>query len=179
MHETYWYVLFVRTGSEEKLVKILNEKLARDTFKPFVLKGTHIRRRQGECTKFESLCFPGYVFVETEMASAEFREYANAVILPLDNIFRLLDYGDKSDIGIAVREEERLFLNAVFGDEYCLDVPRILKEGDSVKVVSGPLAGHESYIVRLNKNGVVIAVELLGNSVEVHLGVEFVRVVEV
>jgi transcription antitermination factor NusG len=85
----------------------------------------------------------------------------------------LLDNGNDSDV--AVRENERKVLHSLFSDEHCIEVPTIYKEGDSVKVLSGTLAGHESKIVRLDKYGVIINVEMFGKSIEVKLGVELVR----
>ena len=172
-NELYWYVLFVRTGSEERLAEKLRERLDADKHKPFVMKGEKIYRRQGVKEKRQTPCFPGYIFIESCESSADFIKSINPLIRSIEGLYRLLSYGNDSEV--AVKDSERLTLNALFGDAHCIEVPRILKEGDTVKVISGTLAGHESKIVRLDKHGVVIHFEMFGQVVEVVLGVELVK----
>ena len=144
--------------------------------KPFVLKGGKIRRRQGEKTEYHSPCFPGYVFVESSESPTEFIQTINPLIRGIEGIFKLLNNGDESNIAIC--EDERQILWELFGDDHRIDVPTVLKVGDSVEVVSGPLRGHESKIVKVDKNGVMINLDMFGKTTKVVLGVELVRVVE-
>jgi len=175
-YAAYRYVLFVRTGSEERLVEKLKEKLDNEKLIPFVLKKTCIRRRRGIKTQFKSLCFPGYVFIESAIEPKDFLNDFWNVISGIDGIYKILNYGDKTDI--AIHEDERAVMDVIFGEDYCIDVPKIFKEGDSVVVISGALRGHESKIVRLDKDGVVITFDVFGKAVEVRCGVEFVRAAE-
>ncbi|MDR2571974.1 MAG: hypothetical protein LBD23_16980 [Oscillospiraceae bacterium] len=174
-NKIYWYVIFARTGSEERLAEKLKEQLNGDRHKPFVLTGGQIRRRQGIKTEYHKPCFPGYIFVESSDPPTVFIKSINPLIRKIEGLYRLLNSND--DRNVAIREEERLSLNAIFGDEHCIDVPTVLKEGDTVKVISGILSGHESKIVKVNRNGVVIHFEMFGKPVEVSLGVDLVRVV--
>jgi len=171
----YWYVLFVRTGSEERLVEALKARLSDAT--PFVLQRTCVLRRQGQKSLFQKLCFPGYVFVETDKPPHSFIEECVPVINKVNGVYRLLNYsGDRNDV--AVREDERVVLSRLFGDSHCLDVPTVFKEGDTVKVISGALMGYESKIVRFGRYEVVVAIEMLGKTIEVSLGVDVVKRVD-
>jgi transcriptional antiterminator NusG len=172
----YWYVLFVRTGAEERLADKLREFLDGDKHKPFVLKGEKFRRRQGEKTAFQTTCFPGYLFIESCEPPSEFIKSINPLIRKIEGLYKLLSGSDESSI--AVCEEEKRVLQAVFGDNHCIEVPTLLKEGDTVKVISGSLAGHESKIIKANRNGLIIHFEMFGKFVEVHLGVDIVRKVD-
>jgi len=172
-NELYWYALFVRTGSEERLVEKLKEQLDCEKHKPFVLTGGQIRRRQGVKTEYHKPCFAGYIFVESSEPPADFIKSINPLIQRIEGLYRLLNNGDESNV--AVCEEERLALHEIFGEDHRIDVPTVLKVGDTVEVVSGTLRGHESKIVKVNRNGVVIHFDMFGKAVEVSLGVELVK----
>jgi transcriptional antiterminator NusG len=160
----------VRTGSEERIIEQLQKKA---DFKPFVLKREFIFRRKGVKSTFEKLCFPGYVFVESKLPPTDFIEVINPLIRRIEGFYRLLNYGN--GVEVAIREEERRVLATLFGDEHCIDVPQVLRVGDSVTVVSGVLRGHESRIIRIDRDKIVISVELFGKSIEVTVGVEIVK----
>ena len=76
-----------------------------------------------------------------------------------------------------MREGERVALSKLLGNERKMDISVGFKEGDSVKVISGPLAGNESKIVRVNKsrNEAVISVPMFNSVVPVSVGIEVIE----
>ena len=170
----FWYVLFARTGAEERLSEKLKDKLG-DSYLPFVPQKTCIFRRQGKKSEFQKICFPGYLFIESDKPASKFIEYAYPIVYKQKEAYRFLCYGDRADI--AMREEEREALSRVFGEEHCIDISKGFKEGDSIKVISGSLMGQESIILRINKGRqeAVIAVEMFGTVVSVSVGIEIIE----
>ena len=170
----YWYVLFCRTGAEERLAEKLKYKLG-EGYLPFVPQKTCIFRRQGQKSLFQKKCFPGYVFIESDKPAEEFMERAFPVVNKQKEAYKFLFYGDRADI--AMLEEERVALSRILGNDYCIDISTGFKEGDSVKVISGALVGSESKILKLSKNRheAVIEVMMFGTMVSVSVGLDVIE----
>lgn len=170
----YWYVLFCRTGAEERLAEKLKSRLGEGCL-PFVPQKTCVFRRQGQKSLFQKICFPGYVFIESDKPAKEFIGHAFPVVYKLKEAYRFLCYGDRGDI--AMREEERIALSGIIGQDHCIDISIGFKEGDSVKVTSGALVGNESRILRINKNRheAIIEVAMFGTKVPVSIGLDVIE----
>jgi len=173
--KVYWYVLLVKTGAEERIVERLKNMLSRESCTPFVPKKTCVFRRQGKKELFQKNCFPGYVFIESKMASMEFRGNVFPIVYKNKDVYRFLHYGDRSDI--AMREGEQAILSNLIGDEHKLDMSYGFKEGDVVSIISGFLKGNESRIVKLRKtkNEAVVEVAMFGSVSRVSVGLEVVE----
>jgi transcription antitermination factor NusG len=171
----YWYVLFARTGAEERLAGRLRDRLGDKSCLPFVPQKTYVFRRQGKKSLFQRNCFPGYVFFESGKPAAEFMEYAFPIVYKQKEAYRFLCYGDRHDI--AIRDEERITLSRVFGEDKQIDISQGFKEGDSVKVISGALFGNEGIIQRINRGRqeVFIGVSMFGTIVSVSVGIEVIE----
>jgi transcriptional antiterminator NusG len=76
-----------------------------------------------------------------------------------------------------MRENERTALKKFLGNDFVIDISKGYKEGDFVRVTSGPLIGNESRILRLNRNrqNAVLELNLFGSTVEVSVGLELVE----
>jgi len=171
----HWYVIFVRAGTEERVAMRLNKELGSHGFLPFVPKKTCVFRRQGKKSLFEKICFPGYVFIESDKPPAEFLNYFFLNIRKIKEVYRLLDYGDKIDI--AMRNDERMALGRVLGSDKRIDISKGLKEGDNIKITSGALAGNEGMIQRINKvkQEAVIGVSMFSTMISVSVGFEVIE----
>lgn len=169
-----WYVLYARTGAEEKLVEQLKNEFDKDHYLPFIPKKTVIYRRKGVNKEFQQICFPGYVFLESDKPSEEVINDSKNIIYKLKNAYRFLSYGDKSDI--TMREDERLALSKLFGPECSIDISKGFKEGDKAKIISGALFDFEGTIKRINtsQKQAVIGVWMFGTVTDVIVGLEIV-----
>lgn len=170
----YWYVLFVRTGAEERVAKRLKNELGSDGYFPFVPKKTCVFRRQGKRSLFQKICFPGYVFVESDKPTREFLKYVWPVVYKVKDAYRFLYYGDKADI--AMRDEERIILSSILGADKRIDISKGFKEGDEVEIISGALAGNKSIIKKINRNRSEAVLEILmfETVVSVSVGLEVI-----
>ena len=61
-------MLFTRSGSEEKLIGLLDDKLKANGFSPFLPTKEMPYRSKGVIYKKRKSLFPGYIFPRTEVA---------------------------------------------------------------------------------------------------------------
>jgi len=171
----YWYVLFVKTGSEEKIVGLLKERLDEENFLPFLLTKECIYRRHGNKTKYRQICFRGYVFVQSSKPPEEFRMTVFSIVYRINNVYKFLNYGDRTDI--AMHESERIAFAKIFGEEFCLRGSIALGEGDKIRIVNGPLVDNESFIKKINRKRkeAVIEIEMFQSKIEINVGLEFIE----
>ena len=78
------------------------------------------------------------------------------------------------DIILTVSEEEKEFLKRLGGSENLIDISTGYKEGDRIKILSGPMVGLEGDIVHVDRHKrlVTINVSLFGRTVKTTLGLE-------
>jgi len=174
-----WVILFVKTGSEEKLKPMLAEKLDTNGFLSFVpIKETPYRSK-GVIHKTRKPLFPGYIFVQTEVESELIAKKLKTALKGTKDIYSLLHYGnDENDV--AVRESERLFWERLFDADFCIPGSVGFIEGDKIEVTSGALMGLEGQIKRINrhKREAVVEMNMMGAKREVTLMLEIVSVVK-
>jgi len=187
----YWYVLRVMNGKEERVVEALKGKLDERSFRPFIPMKTQIMRRKGVISLFRKKCFPCYVFVESDIPEEEFARDVFPIAYRLKDTQKFLSYdvvdSDNDDEdeteqnketfnSIALHENDRLALSKVLGDGHCIDVSKGYKDGDKIRIISGPLFGLEDKIVKVNRKDkeAVIEVEMLGSTMAMSVALEFV-----
>ncbi|ACL75223.1 antiterminator LoaP [Ruminiclostridium cellulolyticum] len=170
----YWYVLFVRTGREENVKKLLSKRLDKDLFLPFVPLNERIFKKAGTVNKNMEILFPGYVFIESKVASQEFVKMTNELMKSLQDIIRLVRY---SDIEIAVRESERIILQSLYNNNNCIESSSGIIKGDKIYIIDGPLRGRESIVRHINrhKREAKIEIEFMGNIRLVSVSLEIVQ----
>jgi transcriptional antiterminator NusG len=173
-----WVILFVRTGSEEKIVRKLNEKLNIDEYLPFLPTVETPRRSNGVIHKERKLLFPGYVFVQTMIETDSIAEKLGLVLKDIichNDIYALLHYGD-NEKDVAMREQERLHWERLFDSDFCITGSVGFIEGDVIQIKSGALVGMESRIKRINrhKREAVVEMEVMGAVREVKVMLEVV-----
>lgn len=173
-----WYVLFVKTGFEERIVLEIEKDWAIEKIRPFIpLYDAKFRRNGIELFEKRKL-FPGYVFIETDISSNEFCIITHKFIRNSKQIFKLLQYGKNSENErlIAVDSQEQKTLMKLFNTGCCIDISQGFIEDDKVKVTHGPLIDYESFIkkVKRHKMEAVIEIDFMGCAREVTVGLEII-----
>jgi transcriptional antiterminator NusG len=171
-----WVILFARTGSEEKLMDILKEKLNADQYLPFVPTKETPYRNKGVVHKLRKPLFPGYVFVQTEMEPSLIADELTVTLKSVKEVYSILHYGDnKKDV--AVREEERSHWERLFNTDFCIVGSVGFIEGDTVRIISGALIGLEGQIKKINRHSrqAVVEMVMVGAVREVTLMLEIVE----
>ena len=174
-----WVILFARTGSEEKLKGILNDNLNSDVFLPFVPVKETPYRNKGVVHKVCKPLFPGYIFIQTEIAADLIADRLAETLRNIEGnkqIYSMLHYCDnKRDV--AVREEERLHWERLFDENFCIQGSVGFIVGDTVRVTSGALMGMESKIKKINRHNreAVVEMRIMGAVREVSVMLEIVE----
>jgi transcription termination/antitermination protein NusG len=161
-----WVILFVRTGLEEKIARVLKERLSVDEYLPFLPTKETPRRSRGVIYKECKLLFPGYIFIKTGIGAdsiAEKLKSAIAGIVCRKDIYSILHYGD-DEKDVVMREQERLYWERLFDPNFCITGSIGFIEGDVIRITSGALVGMESRIKLVNrhKREAVVEMEIMG-----------------
>jgi len=172
---TYWYVLFVRTGREEKVEKLLKRQLDNNIFIPFIPMLETIFRNSGRIKKEQKPLFPGYVFIESEVSSLEIIQETQSIISTSKDIIRFLYYEDTRDI--AMKEHERNMLLRLCNDDCCVEASNGIIVGSRVYIKEGPLVGLESIIRKIDrhKRQAIIELNIMGDVRQVRVALDIVE----
>lgn len=171
----YWYVLFVKTGREEKVEQLLKKRLDTDAFMPFIPMHETLFKISGKVKKELKSLFPGYLFIESEISGMEFVKSISRAICDLMDVFRFLKYGDTDQI--AMNEHEKCMLLSLCNEDHCILSSSGIIVGNSVYIKEGPLAGLESIVRKIDrhKRRAIIDLEFMGSVREVSLALEIVE----
>jgi len=172
----YWYILFVRTGSEEKVRQILSHRLDSTNYQPFVPVKTAPSKSGGVVRKMLKPLYPGYIFIQSVLSPDKFCEAMFLVVYPIKDAYRVLHNGsDRLDT--ALRENERLFFQRLFGKDFIIeDSIGVIKDGKTL-IISGPLAGMEGMIKKIDRHRreATVEISIMGEVKKVTLGLEIVE----
>lgn len=164
-----WYVIQVYTGKELEIAQQCRDRVmadGEDVFVPLAERWTKIR---GERTLITSRLFPGYVFIETDQIE-DFYQRLNRIYA----MTKVLRTGEEMT---PIQKEEEAYLRRLGGDEHVVKYSEGYMEGDRLVVTSGPLKDFEGNVKKIlrHKRLVVMEVPLLGQAVEVTLGLGVVE----
>lgn len=164
-----WYVVQVRTGTEEK-IKIQCEKNIKEVVleRCFIPYYEERRRIRGEWVTLRKVLFSGYVFVITEKLTELYRDLKSVI-----GLTKLIGTGKEI---VALTEEEIQFLQRIGGEEQVVEMSEGIIEQSQVKVISGPLMGMEGYIRKIDrhKRKAWLELEMFGRNQMIELGLEVV-----
>jgi len=158
-----WYILHVQIGREEKVADILKNKLSSKLYRPFIPYKEKIFRRAGVTTTFSTICFPGYVFIESNTAAKVFYDNTKRLIWSIKEILSILSYDGKENFALV--ESERLLLSMLLKDGDCIRVSSGIIVDGVLHVQSGALVGLENHVVKINRSRMYAEIEvaILGN----------------
>jgi transcription termination/antitermination protein NusG len=156
--DAHWFALWTRSRHE----KIVRDQLAKksdvDVFLPTIGKWSRWKDRK---KKIEWPLFPGYVF-------AKFVPDERIGVLKVDGVVQIIS---NNGILSPIPDEEIDSIRVLVESELAYDPVPLMKEGDMVKVVHGPLKGVVGRLV--TKKGVqarlVLSVDLIGQAVSVEV----------
>lgn len=170
----YWYILFVNTGREHKVERILKERLDAELFLPFVPLFEKLFKISGAVKKELVPLFPGYVFVESKVPGQVFIKLINSKINDIYDLIKILKY---SDTEIAMRDSERQMLMSLCNGEHCIESSRGVISGDKIHITSGALKGLETIVRKVNRHKRLawIGMEFMGEMRLVKIALEIVE----
>ncbi len=173
-----WYVVWTRTGQEERLLRLCRQRLQRgktaeeerSAFEScFVPKYERAWRTKGCWEKREEILFPGYLFFITE-----YPDRLNGLLKKIPEFTRLL--GDEEG-PIPLYEQEVEFLEKYTNRNYVLEMSTGEMIGNKLTVTDGALEGYEGKVVHFDRHRrlVTLEIEFFGRNVNMTVGMEIVK----
>lgn len=163
-----WYAIFVETGHENKVQKLIELLFMEEEIRTLVPKRKLIERRKGKTHECIKNLLPGYVLTYTKMSNELYYQLRG-----LPSVYKVL----RDDCEpTPIREEEMDMLLSLTRHGDIIELSDIYKEGNMIKVLSGPLEGMEGIIEKFDhrKRRVKICLEFLGEYKRVDLGANMV-----
>lgn len=155
-----WYALYVRSRWEKKCAQQIEEN-GYTVYLPLIktLRQWSDRKKMVEIPLISS-----YVFVNVNE-----KEYYN--ILETPGVVSYVTFEGKA---APIRESQiDIMRNAIEGNLKIEAVDRILKSGQKVKIISGPLKGNEGeYIETAHKSNFIISLSNIGFSLTVEINAD-------
>lgn len=169
-----WYVLFVRTGREERVKRLLENRLYNESIIPFIPLHEIIFKRKNYYKTETKLLFPGYLFIESELSDFEFIRKITPILYYQSDIIRVLRYSQSE---IAMRDSEVHMLLDLYNDDYCIEMSRGIIAGDKIIVTDGPLKGRESIVRKIDRHKREAKIEMvfMGEPRIITVGLEIIR----
>ena len=139
-----WYVIQVRTGTEEDIqtqcAKLIGSEALERSFIPY---SEQMKRYHGQWHKEKKPLFPGYVFLISPDKEQLFLQLKQVI-----GLTKLLGTGDEI---VPLTEEEIRFLLEFGSEEQIVAMSEGIIENDQVLITRGPLKGREGLIKRIDR----------------------------
>lgn len=133
-----WYAVYTSANHERRVA----EQLALRGIEHFLPTYESVRKWKDRRVTLQRPLFPGYVFVQMELAK-------RLGVLQVPGVARLVGFDGQPAV---VPEEDLLRVREFLRRGYRAEPHRMLKIGKRVRVTAGPLAGMEGIVAR-RKNG--------------------------
>ena len=171
-----YYVINVKTGKEQQAIDDIRKYLSNksesfDIFSPY---RKALRKYHGEMKEVVERCFPGYIFVETDNAKDLFFD-----LYWVPGYTRLLGREGLTYNFLPLDEDEARMVDILYNRNTgrtteISDI--VVEEGDTIRVLDGPLMDVKAKITKVNlhKRTVVVELTLCNRTVEAKLGVNII-----
>ena len=154
-----WYALHIRHNCEQLVSTALAGRC--ETFWPHRETKASVGRQRGQHRIVRRAWFPGYMFVRCDWDRPDHR----AMVLGDSHVLGVMGAG-----AIAIPDGEIESLQTLMSAKADVILHHVVKLGDKVRVVRGPLAGVEGVLSRFaGQSMLVVQVELLGRAVATHI----------
>jgi transcriptional antiterminator NusG len=155
-----WYAVWTRSHSEA----LVAGQLAAKGLEIFFPKMSVWSRRGGVRHVIQVPMFPGYVFVHASMDKNVYLD-----VIKARGVVRIL--GEKWDALTPIADGEIDSLQVILANELAVTPHSYLKEGQRVRITSGPLKGVDGLLVEnISEKGLlVLSIDLLQRSVAVRI----------
>ena len=171
-----YYVIQVKTGKEQQTIEdiLKNKPLDDPSFDVFSPYRKAIRKFKGVEKEVIERCFPGYIFVETNNVKELFRQ-----LYFTPGFERLLGREEGTENFVPLDKDETRMIDILYSrnNNRITEISNIeVKEGQTIRVLDGPLQGLETQIkkVNLHKRTVTVEFMMCGRLVTSPIGINIV-----
>ena len=170
-----YYVIQVKTGKEETMIADIKKQLKDlsdyDVFAPY---RKALRKYKGVQKEVIERCFPGYIFVSTNNVEQLFID-----LYWTPGYERLLGREADTYNFVPLDKDESSMIDILYSSENnrTTEISNIeVKEGQTIKVLDGPLVGLETQIkkVNLHKRTVTVEFMMCGRLVTANVGINII-----
>ena len=155
-----YYVIQVKTGKEEKMIEDIKKQLkdlsSYDVFAPY---RKALRKYKGVQKEVIERCFPGYIFVNTDKPKELFE-----ALYWTPGFTKLLGREADTNNFVPLNKDESRMIDILYSSNsnHITEISDIeVKEGQTIKVLDGPLLGLETQIKKVNLHKRTVAVEFM------------------
>ena len=159
--EKYWHALYVRSRTEKKVLSQLED----NGFQAYLPLVTQVKKWSDRNKKVKEPLFKSYVFVYSNE-----KEY-----IPILNVYGVVRFVSFEKKAVVVPENQILAIKKFVsdyekGEEYKLMNNEDLKEGQMVRIISGPCKGLTGRLETIcNKRHLIVFIDVVGQYIPVHL----------
>ena len=170
-----YYVIQVKTGKEQKAIDDINKNRPdEESFDVFAPYRKIIKKFKGVEKECIERCFPGYIFVETDNVKELFRQ-----LYFTPGFQKLLGREEGTDNFVPLDQDESRMVDILYSknNNRITEISNIeVKEGETIRVLDGPLMGLETKIkkVNLHKRNVTIEYMMCGRLVSSNVGINII-----
>ena len=170
-----YYVIQVKTGKEQKAIDDINKNRPdEESFDVFAPYRKIIKKFKGVEKECIERCFPGYIFVETDNVKELFRQ-----LYFTPGFQKLLGREEGTDNFVPLDQDESRMVDILYNknNNRITEISNIeVKEGETIRVLDGPLMGLETKIkkVNLHKRNVTIEYMMCGRLVSSNVGINII-----
>ncbi|MBQ8957163.1 MAG: UpxY family transcription antiterminator [Bacteroidales bacterium] len=157
----HWHAIYVRSRAEKKVLSQL-EEMGLKAYLPLITK---VRQWSDRRMKVDEPLFRSYVFV-----------YSNAKeYIPILNVYGVLKFVSFENQAVNVPENQILAIKKFVadyerGEEYRMQNFEELKEGQLVRIITGPMKGLKGRLESIeNKRHLIVYIDVVGQYIPVHL----------
>lgn len=158
--------LFCITGKEQNVVEQI-QTVCPDV-RATTMRQLKYRTSKKVKTREEALLLPSYIFFEAPSQTKPFIDF------PKQNVIRILS----TDNGVwQLQGGDKRFAQWLFQYDGLLGFSQAYKEGDQIRIISGPLKDMEGRIKRIDKRGMSgqVVLSFSGREISVWLGFELIH----
>lgn len=165
------YVVQVETRREQRAKTLIENMLPRDAIGE-VFYPTYVKqiRHQGVWREEKALLVPGYLYLSTDDI--------DCVVRHLREIPALTKVLGTQLCFVPLTDDELMWLGQLTEPgKRTVAMSRGVIEGDQVRIISGPLRGHEARIAKIDRHKRIaqIQFQILGRTTLVRVGLEIVK----
>lgn len=176
----YWYVFYVRTGKENRVVQDIarfadTKGFTAEVIEPFCPQTETYYRAGIDGKRYRKRpLFPSYVFVETQLDQKAFLAEFGSFVYSSQDIIRLLSSGKDN---IVLPDNERMRLEFLLRGKRYVERSVGFISGDRVTITGGALMGCEGMITYINRHNRYAEIELdmFGGKTKARVALEIVE----
>ncbi|CCF15401.1 transcription termination factor nusG family protein [Brevibacillus laterosporus GI-9] len=172
-----WYALFVETGKENVVEKILTNHFNQHVSRCFVPKKIVSERKNGVVYDAIKTLFPGYIFIQTNITS---KIYYDLISIP--KTYYMVNCGkhkndDYQTYYSEIPEEDMNWILQITNKEGILSYSDVIIQDKQIQVITGPLKGMEALVKKIDKRKgrAKIEIDLLGELKTLYVGINILN----